>query len=417
MKGIAISFCLTALVGCLWMRPAEAGTGPLVVFNDDVDVVLRAMRHANATNRCTKEMVERYYSRIVDGGKVTHLLMNVFSRVSGYPSKVAPNYWAALDEPGMDRKPYVVATRDLVVGQGVDIFQVGLGKCRAKGVSPWLSFRMNDIHFPYHRKDGANLGFWRDHPELWIDPSSSNRTNGAWSDRAFDYRKPKVQEHMLAYIREALERYDIDGIELDWMRFEHHAPRKVARTEGAAALNAFTRKVKDLAMALAEKRGHKIMIAARVDSDPVSALNHGMDWRTWAKEGLIDWLIACNFFDTVDFELPLARWTAELKAINPRVLLLPGLDSGIHLPGQGRRYMTVDEYAGWGDKMYGEGAKGIYFFNLFCEPYERHPAKTETWELVTKEGFTPENLTKRKRTVPKNAPRECARGGWCSPTD
>ena len=90
-----------ALAGSVGLAATDAAR-PLIVFNDDVDVVRRAMRHANATNRCTKEMVERYYSRIVDGGKVTHLLMNVNSRCSGYPSKVAPNYWAALDEPEKD---------------------------------------------------------------------------------------------------------------------------------------------------------------------------------------------------------------------------------------------------------------------------------------------------------------------------
>ena len=403
-----------ALAGSAILAATDAAK-PLIVFNDDVDVVMRAMKHANATNRCTKEMVEGYYSRIVDGGKVTHLLMNVNSRCSGYPSKVAPSYWAALDEPDMNHPVWVAAMRDLVVGQGVDVFLVGIDKCRAKGVSPWLSFRMNDCHYSFDRKYILNVGFWRDHPELWIDPSSTNRANGAWGERAFDFRKPKVQEYTLAYLREALERYDVDGIELDWLRFSAHAPRKVARTEGAAALTAFTRKAKALVAEQEKRRGHKITIAARVESDPEMALNHSMDWRVWAKEGLVDWLIACNFWDTADFELPLARWTSELKAINPRLLLLPGLDCGIHLPGQGHRNMTVDEYAGWGDRMYGEGAKGIYFFNLFCEPYERHPAKTETWELVTKEGFTPENLAKRKRTVPKNAPRECANGGWYSP--
>ena len=392
---------------------AFAAEKPVIVFNDDVDVVVRAMKLANATNGCTREMVERYYARTLDGGQVSHLFINVNSRCSGYPSKVAPNYWAALDEPEMNHPDWLVAMRELIVGQGVDPYQVAVGLCRAKGVSPWLSFRMNDCHFPYDKKYIYNLGFWRDHPELWIDPSSTNRTSGAWQTRAFDYRKPPVQEHMLAYIREALERYDVDGIELDWMRFEHHAPRDVARTEGAAALNAFTRQAKALVAEFEKKRGHEIRLAARVDSDPESALNHGMDWRTWAKEGLVDWLVACNFWDTVDFNLPFASWSAELKTINPRVLLLPGLDCGIHLPGQGHRYLTADEYAGWGDKMYRQGAKGIYFFNLFCEPHDRHPQKTEAWEFVIEKGFTPENVATHVKSVPANAPRECVNAGWC----
>ena len=40
-------------------------------------------------------------------------------------------------------------------------------------------------------------------------------------------------------------------------------------------------------------------------------------------------------------------------------------------------------------------------------------SKYEAWDLVTKEGFTPENLARHAKSIPAGAPRECVMGGWC----
>ena len=40
-------------------------------------------------------------------------------------------------------------------------------------------------------------------------------------------------------------------------------------------------------------------------------------------------------------------------------------------------------------------------------------SKYEAWDLVTKEGFTPENLARHAKSIPAGAPCECVMGGWC----
>lgn len=383
---------------------------PVIVFNEDSDNVMRAAWHADPSHY-TREELANYYSSIVSSGKVSHVFFCVNARCSAFPSKVAPNYWAALDDANMDHPQWLIAEKELVVGQEVDQFALGIDICRVNGASPWISFRMNDIHFVDDPKFFLNVGFWKEHPELWIDPEAADNGTHDWSAKAFDYRKEGVHDFMLAYMRETLDRYDVDGIELDWMRFEHHVPRSTARSEGTDALNSFTRKAKKLVEEFEIKRGHRIMISARVDSDPEAALNHGTDYRIWAKEELIDWLVACNFWATVDFELPVAKWQEELNDLNPDVFFLPGLDCGIQLPGQPHRYLSIEEYAAWGERMYLQGAKGAYFFNLFCQPGE-FPDKREVWDMVTRKGFTPDTLLKYPKSIPANAQRECMMSGW-----
>jgi len=413
MKRILSAFILAAAFSGLAGVDGRTSLsdGPFVIFNEDSDNVWQPVWHADPGHYEVREFAD-YYSSIIDGGKITHLFFCVDARCSVFPSQVLPNYWRCLDDPAMESPSYLRQMHALIVERAFDPFALGIGLCRKKGVSPWLSFRMNDIHFPTDPKFFLNVGFWKEHPELWNDPKAREHQSRNWADYAFDYRREPVQELMLAYLKEALERYDVDGVELDWMRFEHHAPRAVARTEGAAALNRFMRRAQAVVEACAKRRGHAIRIAARVDSDPVSALNHGMDYRTWAKEGLIDWLIACNFWETVDFELPYASWAAELAALNPKVMLVPGLDCGVRLPGQKRRFLTPEEYAGWGDKMYRAGAKGVYVFNLFCEPVDSKRTKHASWDLVVKEGFTPEILARHAKAIPDGAPRECVINGW-----
>lgn len=389
----------------------------LILFNEDSDNLVNPCWRRNA-DRMTEEDVRTYYEDVLGAGKVTHFLLCVNARASAYPSKVFDNYWDCVKDPdvklGTNVRPLIM--KDMF-DCGVDRFAIGVEMCRAKGVQPWLSFRMNDIHFVTDKTFWLNFGHWKAHPELWIVPSSaSNAAERAWWPRAYDYRKEPVQARMLAYIEEALGRYDADGIELDWMRFEYHMPRDTVRGEGAEALNRFMRRAREVVRAAEKRRGHSIRIAARVDSDPESALNHGTDYRVWAREKLVDLLIPCNFFSTIDFELPFTVWRDEVKALNPDVRVIPGLDCGVTEPGRKRRYATADEYAAWAGRMYSGGATGIYFFNLFCYPVD-HPGEPrgEVWDWVTKKGFTPESVAAHAKSVPKNALRECVTGGWCAP--
>ena len=406
--------CIAAMVAVTVVVAAEAK--PIIIFNEDADHLMLSKRVHKDPARFEAQEFRQYFESVVGAGKVTHLFLNVNDRLANYPSEVLEPYWDCVKDPAVKTPQWVLAHKD-AVDRGIDFVQIGCEVSRAHGAEPWLSIRMNDIHFVDDPAYHSNIGYWKRHPELWLDPASvTNGCTKGWWQRAYDYRKEPVQARMLAFIAEALARYDVDGVELDWMRFEYHVPRETARGEGAEALNRFMRRAKAVVDEAARRRGHAIRIAARVDSDPVSALNHGTDYRVWAKEGLMDWLIPCNFFATVDFELPFRKWEDEVKAINPKVLVIPGLDSGLMPNGNmERRNLTVDNYAAWGDKMYAAGAKGAYFFNLFCA-LEDEPGcdpNTGVWAFVTKEGFTPENIVKKPRFIPAGLKRECVLGGWC----
>ena len=156
-----------------------------------------------------------------------------------------------------------------------------------------------------------------------------------WADRAFDYGQPAVREYHLALVRELSDRYDFDGLELDWMRFGFHF-RPGHEREGAGLLTEFTARVRALLDECEQRRGHKIRLSARVPSRPQAALGLGMDALTWARRGLIDMLVVTPFWASAETDIPIELWkqlldgTGVTLAAGLEVLLRPSRDWPLH---------------------------------------------------------------------------------------
>ena len=207
-------------------------------------------------------------------------------------------------EPGFGG-PWAANAR-LLHERGLDPYAVWIARCHEKGLSPWLSMRMNDVHDVSDPKNFMHSTFWVQHPEYWRVPGGSG-----WTDRALNYGVPAVREHNMAFIRELLERYDPDGLELDWMRFGYHfAPGEEA--EGCKILTQFMRDVRALTGEWSKKRGHAIQLGARVPAHPDAAAGLGMDGITWAKEGLVDMLVPTPFWTSSDFDIPVELWRERM---------------------------------------------------------------------------------------------------------
>ena len=97
---------------------------------------------------CPSPTVIEGFHKIIDqyvGTQVTHLLLNTNYQRAAYPSEVWETYWDVPD-PERDTSGWPRLTW-LVHETGVDLYQVCIDRCREKGVSPWVSVRMNDTHY------------------------------------------------------------------------------------------------------------------------------------------------------------------------------------------------------------------------------------------------------------------------------
>lgn len=363
----------------------------ILAINEDNDRYL--------SSDCAEDMTEKgalsYFDAIAEGKAVTHFFMCVNGQRTSYDSKVWEPIWLGIgecDEYGRTNHPWCVNAK-LLKDRGVDLWKIWCVRAREKGISPWISMRMNDAHYAdYPRKVHRNETFWWEHPELWRDPES--RGKGGARLQAFDYSKRKVRERAMALVREILERWDADGIELDWMRqCKCLSPGK--EREQAPILTAFIRDVKAECNAAAERRGHPVKVAVRVTTTLDGSLWHGFDVLQWARDGIVDIVIPSPEYWMADFDMDIPRWKRELNAANPSVLLLPCTDACVY------GYEIHKDLAllrGWAANA--AGGDGLYLFNA---TYYALPQRTAVYggELL------PERIVRDRRRFPITF-HECA---------
>lgn len=306
------------------------------------------------------------------GTQVDELVLNVNAMRTSYASRVWEPWWHGYDPEGGDEQPFLAdvapaarkTTREWIHTawqlhrDGIDIYERWIARCRANGMKARLSMRMNDVHSVDEERHPMHSSFWRDKPELRRVPYKFT----SWTDKALDYGQQEVREYAFALIQEMMERYDADGLELDWMRFGYHF-KPGYEVEGAAILTAFTADVRALLDKWETKRGHRISLSARVPSRPQTALHLGMDAVHWARSGLVDTIVVTPFWATIETDMPIELWKRLLEGTGVR--LAAGLELLIRAyPASAlRQTNSLETVRGAAASLLARGADGIYLFN------------------------------------------------------
>lgn len=336
------------------------------MLNEDNSHFFYTRGQADITPDIIDEWVDQYA-----GTQVRELVISPNSMRTSYDSDAWEPIWRGYDPAGSDDQPLFeslpperrAASRRWVHAawaihrMGIDVYERWIARARRAGISPWLSMRMNDVHDADNERSFMHSRFWRDNPEFRrVRYRFSN-----WVDRAFDYGRPEVRKHHLKLLRELLDRYDPDGLELDWMRFGFHF-RPGFEQEGSVLLTGFMQEVRELVVQAEQKRGHGIAVSTRVPSCPGTALALGMDAVSWARRGLIDWLVPTPFWATVETDMPIDLWKETLEGTG--VKLAPGLELNIRShPEMKIETNTLDTVRGTASGFIERGIDRLYLFN------------------------------------------------------
>jgi hypothetical protein len=287
------------------------------------------------------------------GSQVDTMLLCINAQVMYYPSKVGTmrgvldppeerNRWGWLSEEVRFRN---VGT---MFAQGVDPYAVLLAEAKKRGLETLLSYRVNDGH----GMSFLHCKFWLDHPEYRLG-------NG------FDFAHKAVRDYTFRLIEEAIQRYDCDGIELDFNRFPTFF-QSGTEAERITTINDLVHRVRKMLDSEGKKRSTRFVLAARVPTSYQQCRQIGLDPVVWAKDGWIDFLTVSEFL-LVRYDLPVKPW----KKMITEVPIYAGIEAMDGDTSKLENYMTAAKYRRAAQHLWNDGADGIYLFNWlnFSEPH------------------------------------------------
>ena len=317
----------------------------------------------------TKEDALEYIDQYIDC-HITDLMLCVNTTfMSMYPSEVWDDQLDEYAKTGSAQTAVWYRYEAL----GIDPWQLWIDRLKEKDVNPWLSFRMNDNHA--HTKEGILTGdwFWENYVEY---RRVKHRDDTIYrGDRCADFTVKAVRDYWLAYIEEAVNKYDVYGIELDWLR-DPLFTSLGNEMAGMDTLTEFHRDIRTIVDRAELKWGHKIKIAIRCARDIETNVETGFDIVTMCANELVDVVIPSAYLVT-DTEIPVQTWKKILKPYN--VELYPNVTMGyiplnhIDRSDSAFGYVWVDKYtednveviAGTAASYFAQGADKLYVFNVF----------------------------------------------------
>ncbi len=165
------------------------------------------------------------------------------------------------------------------VYNGGDMVQVLIDTCRKHNMDPFVSLRLNDVHAQeeYVKKNQRSLvscRLYAEHPEWHLDPQHYKR-KGYYGKRGMDWAVAEVRAYKLKLLRELADKYDLAGLELDFLRhsqlFRDNGPPAKERIR---IMTAFVAKVRE---ALDKKGGKRKWLCVRIPLDGKAHSTLGLD--------------------------------------------------------------------------------------------------------------------------------------------
>lgn len=282
--------------------------------------------------------IHRYVAHLATSG-VDALLVNPNTQVVWYPSARLENVLAgyrrgdrrfiariaaanaALTRPQVAQ--YIDVMTDLF-DRYLDLSEAGTDwlaecarACRRHGVAPWLSYRMNATHFSGAPASPVNCRLFRQARYRLSGrvPGSRRKADHAWT--GLNYGCAPVRDYMFAMIREGVEDYDYAGLELDWLRH----PLCVEAPASLRDTGAVTEWIADLRL-LTRTRRRPYPFGLRVPGNLGYLRSIGLDVRTLARRGLIDFVSFSNYWQT-SWTMPLDDLRREL---GPDIRIYGGIE-------------------------------------------------------------------------------------------
>lgn len=193
-----------------------------------------------------------------------------------------------------------------------------------------------------------------------------------WWQGLWNVAAPGVRQMKVKLLRELVENYELDGIQIDFAR---HVPALPPgrQWEYRDAPTEFLRMLRAMLSEVEKTRGRPMLLSVKVPRNVDGAHADGFDIETWAKERLVDLLTLGSRSMDVDVD-GYRRATA-----GSGIKLMPCFDD--HHATDGYRYGSIEFLRGVFSSWWQQGADSVATFNWGVAPPE--------WEARVGDGTMP----------------------------
>jgi len=280
------------------------------------------------------------------------------------------------------------------LGQDTDGLRMSSQFARKHGLETIWTLRMNDIHdafTPPFRPRWKKTDPRRIMSTL-AEGQKHNDRRSLWS--LVDFEHPDVEPRLLEIIREVLQNYPVDGVELDFLRapfyFRTTFEGRPATAAQTAILTRLVRNVRQVVLQESARQGKTFLLAARVPSTLKHGRQIGIDTKAWLEDKLLDTVTLGGGYIT--FDLPIKEMVTLGQKHDVPVYPCLSQSGLMSRPPRGKNNkQPAESWLGAASRLWHDGASGIYVFNLFPGPGT--PADRDYARKILSRLGSPEKLT------------------------
>lgn len=349
-----------------------------ILFNNDTTNILSCISpyHQPGQN-FNSSMVRATVDETANTGIDAHFLSPGLGRVPFWQSKHLPmeeHYDWYYDTYG------VTSTNQFLnyIYYGGDIVQVFVEQCRANNLSPFISHRLNDTHHlqyiyadppPAHRCD-VLCKFYYDNPQYRLGPDLNNGY-----DRIHNWVFPGPREYIFRFLEELCQ-YDIDGLELDFKRWDKYFNQDETTSEQRRSImNDYVSRVRKMIDQSSSLNEHRLL-CVRIPNRVYDMDRLGINMPEFAEAGVDIFNMTNSYYTVQQNDVGLARQLVPNSKIYSEVHYVIGyVPQGLNGDFLHRR-TTPQQFYTAAHLAYANGADGISAFNFVY--YRKH--SSEPWD-------------------------------------
>jgi hypothetical protein len=265
-----------------------------LLFNHDGwCVFMQSSPYQDMSQPVGRSQVLGYVDEVADAGCDVLLLSPAIGKIPAWSSEVC-THWRdqAGSAPETERTRMDVCYNRLkaFMDGGGDLMRLSRDRAKEKGLAFFVSWRMNEGHDVRRQGSPLQSRFWRQHPEYRIGGAQAATLWG----RALDFSHQAVRDYQFELIRELCTRYGVDGLELDFLRFEKFFPRTMPRPQRFEIMTGFVERVRRML----DREAGGVPLCARVQSRMDLVAEMGLDLVSCVEAGLIQMVNVAPFIVT-----------------------------------------------------------------------------------------------------------------------